>query len=97
MPLLVIGGYFSPQGNFIFYLFPFKYLSLFKWVFQLLIENEFSNVNSTCMNPPENCNPLTDYNFDESFAVDFIIISTVSLICGIIGFFVVYYKNKIRV
>ena len=94
---MVLGGYFSAQENFVVYLIPFKYISLFKWVFQLLIKNEFSHANSTCMNPPESCSTLSDYNFDESLYVDFIIITAVSLICGLLGFLFVYFKNKISV
>ena len=48
------------------------------------------------MNPPENCSPLKDYKFNENLAVDFIVITSVSVIFGILGYILVYFRNKIK-
>ncbi len=97
IPLLVLSGYFSPQDNFVPYLFPIKYISPFKWIFQLLVTNEFTTANISCMNPPENCNPLLFYNFNESIAVDFGVLTSVAIFFGILGYLMVYFCIKIKV
>ncbi len=90
-------GYFSPQDNFAPYLFPFKYLSLAKWIYQLLIENEFKGANISCMNPPENCNPLKSFNFAENISVDFAVLVSVAVLFGSLGYLIVYLCIKIKV
>ena len=97
IPLLVLAGYFSPQDNFVPYLIPFKYLSPFKWIYQMLITNEFADANISCMNPPDNCNPLESMNFAESMPVNFAVLSSVSVFYGAIGFLIVYFCIKIKV
>lgn len=94
--LLILGGFYSPQENFVPYLFPFKYISLFKWSYQLLLENEFNDNFYTCQNPPSSCNPLIQYNFTESIAVDFAVTSAIGVIFAVIGYILVYYKLRNR-
>ncbi len=77
---LLVAGYFSPQDNFAPYLIPLKYLSPCKWIYQMLLENEFTGANITCMNPPENCNPLQSLNFVESMQVSFAALASLALL-----------------
>lgn len=97
IPLLMLSGFFSSSKNFVPYLIPFKYLSLFKWAYQLFIQNEFSDSPPlTCQNPPNPCNPLGNFDFDESMATSFAVASAVSLFFGILGFILVYALVKIK-
>lgn len=97
IPLMTLSGYFSPEENFVFYLFPFKYISLFKWVFQLLLINEFTDVGYVCINPPFLCNPLESYKFKESVAVNFIVLASLGIIYCILGYVLVYFKLRNKV
>ncbi len=97
IPLLILSGYFSPQQNFVPYLFPFKYVSIFKWIFQLLVTNEFTDDMITCLTPPQNCDPLAQYAFEESMAVDFAVLASVGVGFGIIAYLILYFSIKIKV
>ncbi len=94
---MALSGYFSPQDNFVPYLIPFKYLSHFKWAYQLLIENEFSGANISCMNPPDSCNPLESLDLSESMAVNFAVMASLTVFYGILGFLIVYKCIRIKV
>ena len=52
IPLLLLSGWFASASNFAPYLIPFKYLSLFKYGYQILNDIEFGGDASTnnCFN-----------------------------------------------
>lgn len=93
----MLSGFFLSDDNFAPYLIPFKYFSLFKYCYQILIQNEFENNNPmTCSNPPDNCNPLPDLDFTESMATSFACSSAVGIFFGTVGFIILYYFVKIK-
>ena len=106
IPLLMLSGFFSSDNNFAPFLIPIKYLSLFKHLYQILIENEFGNNNPLiCMNVkdkctevfcPSPCNPMKDFNFKESMAVSFAVTSALGLFLSIIGYTILYFLVKIK-
>ena len=97
IPLLLLSGYYSAQENFAPYLFPFKYISPFKWTYQLISLNEFNDLNLNCSNSPTRCSPLADLNFEESIETCFGVLASLSIFYGLIGFIFVYSFVKIKV
>lgn len=96
IPLLLLSGYYSSDNNFVPYLFPFKYLSPFKWSYQVVAINEFKNNNLNCNNAPYRCSPLEDLNFDESLETCFAVLASLGIFYAIIGFIILYVFVKIK-
>lgn len=85
------------DDNFAPFLIPFKYLSPFKWIYQILVLNEFTDSPPyTCSNPPNNCNPLSDFEFSETIEQSFGLSAALSAFYGIIGFLLIYFFHKIK-
>jgi hypothetical protein len=95
--MLMLSGFFSNADNFAPYLIPIKYLSLFKWGYQIMIYNEVDgNLAYTCSNPPSECLSLGDLEFKESKLVSYIILSTLVVVYTFLGYIGVYYLVKIK-
>jgi ABC-type multidrug transport system permease subunit len=61
---MLFAGFFVNQDNIPRFLFPFHNISIFKYGFQALFQNEFQDLEIECMtstNPKEKCDPLGDY------------------------------------
>ena len=94
---MMLSGFFSNADNFVPYLIPFKYFSLFKWGYQLFVYNEFDeNSILYCNNPPNECFALGDVNFDESYNVSIGVSIAVGAFYGVFGFCMIYFFNKIK-
>lgn len=48
IPFMLVGGFFVNQNNFIPVLYPLEYLSLFKYSFQVLVMNEYTDLDLDC-------------------------------------------------
>lgn len=97
IPFLMVSGFFVPEDNYAPYLIPFKYVSLFKWTYQILILNEFTNGTPlTCSNPPKACDVLKDLDFNETMATAYAVASSVAVAFGIVSFLILVYYVKIK-
>lgn len=93
----MISGFFAVEDNYAPYLIPFKYLSLFKWAFQILILNEFTDATPlTCSNFPDKCDLLKDLGLDESINTAYAASSAVGIFFSIIAFLILYFFVKIK-
>lgn len=94
---MMLSGFFSNDSNFVPYLIPFKYLSLFKYAYEILVINEFKDSEPfICSAPPENCDQFANLNLKNSIATAFAAASGLGLFYLLIAFFVVYYFVKIK-
>ncbi len=95
IPLLLLSGFYAAAENFLPYMIPLKYISLFKYAFQVLVEMEFTNAQALdCSNNIDfPCNPLKDqYNFLEPFWVSMICV--VALIFGFRLLAFIFFKIR---
>lgn len=93
----MISGFFAKEDTYAPYLIPFKYLSLFKWAFQLLMFNEFTNGKPlTCSNFPDRCDILSDLSFPESVAVSYGCTVAVIFGFGIVAYLLFHNLVKIK-
>jgi hypothetical protein len=77
VPLLLLSGFYAAAENFLPHMIPVKYISLFKYAFQVLVHMEFTDPQAlNCFNNLEfPCDPLKNqYNFLEPFWVSMICI-----------------------
>ena len=47
LPFMLVGGFFVNQNNFVPILYPFEYISLFKYGFQVFTLNEYIDLDLT--------------------------------------------------
>jgi hypothetical protein len=100
VPLLLLSGFFADSDNFAPYLIPFKYLSAFKYGFQVLTHIEFSDLPPfNCQNlNPNICSPLQNrFTFLEPFYVSLIAIGCLIVLFKSLAFIIIYYCAKIKV
>ena len=96
IPFLLLCGFFANSANFAPYLIPFKYFSLFKWIYQLLVENEFAGgVPLTCENSPMYCDPLMTYHFDEPMWASFVGLGVLYFLFKGVALIILILKVKI--
>lgn len=94
---MMLSGFFSNDSNFLPYLIPFKYISLFKYSYEILVYNEFKdNEPFVCSAPPNNCDTFADLNLKQSIATSFAVASSVGVFYLLIAFFVVYFFVKVK-
>lgn len=65
VPLFVVAGFFVNQDSIPVWLTEFEYISTFKWLFQSLAINEFTDLELNCS---PNCDGLQTLGFSESLA-----------------------------
>ena len=100
IPLLILSGFFANADNFAPYLIPIKYLSFFKYGFQTVVHNEFSDLQPlNCQNlSGDTCSPMANrFTFLEPFYVTLILIAALSVFFNICSFLMLYFFAKIRV
>lgn len=61
--MMLVSGFFVSQDNMIPIMYPIKYISLFKWAFQVYLKNEYNGLTLDCS---PSCNPLQSLGFNET-------------------------------
>ena len=61
--LMLVSGFFVSQNNMIPVMYPIKYISPYKWSYQVYLQNEYSGLVLDCS---PSCNPLQSLGFDET-------------------------------
>jgi ABC-type multidrug transport system permease subunit len=67
IPFMLFAGFFVNQNNIPVWLIEFQYLSFFKYGYQALMLNEYTDLKLACMNPPadklyQKCDPIGDFD-----------------------------------
>ena len=97
IPLLLMSGFYAASENFVFYMIPLKYISLFKYAFQVLTYVEFNesqalNCTNDILNP---CEPLKDkYDFLEPYWVSVVCVVSLIFIFRILAFIFFKIRSK---
>lgn len=94
IPMLLVGGYFSNESNYVPYLIPFKMISPIKWTLELLNLNQVDSPYFNCMNAPTNC---VTYIYDESTATGYAVLSALGVFFIILSYLILYFCIKIKV
>lgn len=93
----MISGFFAVEDTYAPFLIPFKYLSLFKWAFQIFIYNEFLDPKPlTCSNFPDKCDLLKDLGFNETINTAYAVSAAVGIFFSILAFTILYFFVKIK-
>jgi hypothetical protein len=64
IPFMLFAGFFVNQDNIPKFLIPFEYLSIFKYGYQALMQNEYEDLDLPCMHEKEiskSCAPLQEF------------------------------------
>ena len=61
--MMLVSGFFVSQSNMIPVMYPFKYISPYKWSFQSYLQNEYNGLTLDCS---PSCNPLQSLGFNET-------------------------------
>lgn len=97
IPLMMLTGFFSPESNYVEYLIPLKYLSPFKYIYEVLILNEFKNSEPfLCSSPPNNCDTLADLKISNSYTTLFSCLSALGIFYLLLSFIIVYLYVKVK-
>lgn len=95
---MLFAGFFVNQDNIPEFLYPFKYISLFKYGMQAFIQNEYSDANlkkfDCYMSKPKTCDPLTEYNSPEGLWLSIGLIWAVGAGFYILSYFVLLLFSK---
>eukprot|EP01017_Pseudomicrothorax_dubius_P038215 TRINITY_DN5697_c0_g2_i1.p1 TRINITY_DN5697_c0_g2~~TRINITY_DN5697_c0_g2_i1.p1 ORF type:complete len:357 (-),score=45.35 TRINITY_DN5697_c0_g2_i1:26-1096(-) len=92
IPLMAFGGFFVNQNKIPVFFYPIQYISPFKYAYQVLTQNEFTdNTTLKCLisNPPT-CNPLADHNFREGMWLSLILLFVIGLAVRIFSVILMY-------
>lgn len=74
IPLMAFAGFFVNQDKIPYYFIEFEYISPWKYAFQALCWNEFTdNTELRCLTQAPRCDPLGDLNFHEGMWLSIII------------------------
>lgn len=94
---MLVCGYFASSENFLFYIKPLEYISLFKYAFQILVESEFESIQPlNCFNNPKlPCNPLNGVvKYNESSLESFIALLSLTLGLTFIALMIMIFKGR---
>lgn len=83
VPQMLFAGFFVNQENVPSFLWPLHHLSAFKYAYQVLVLNEFSDSEMACMkttDPTEFCDPLGDYNSPQTIASSFLVLGILTAV-----------------
>jgi ABC-2 type transporter len=86
IPFMLFAGFFVNQSNIPVWLIEFQYLSFFKYGYQALMLNEYTDLTLACMNPPPDqlyakCDPLGDFNSPQTLAESVIALAVMYVGC----------------
>ena len=87
VPQMLFAGFFVNQENVPAFLWPLHHLSVYKYAYQILVINEFSDGELACMQttlPTDFCDPLADYNSPQGIGGSFLVLGILTA-----GFFFV--------
>ena len=93
IPLMLLSGFFVDQDNILPVLTPFEYISLFKWSLQVYAYNEYLGLPLECS---PSCDPLGDFDFQESETVSIIVTAGLGLAFYIIGYILLQVVAKMK-
>jgi len=97
IPFMLFAGFFVNQNNIPYFFYEFAYISIFKYAFQSLAQNEFTDITLNCPNTtmvPVNgtmtqvvngtipCTPLATAGYDQG----------ILLSCGLLGVLAVSFR-----
>ena len=88
IPFMLFAGFFVNQDNIPKWLIEFQYLSFFKYGYQALMLNEYTDLQLECMKPNTSipkCNPLGDFNSPETLGESIIALAGMYLACYALG------------
>ena len=83
IPLMLLSGFFVNQDNMLPVLIPFKYISLFKYGYQVFTQNKYKDLDLDCY---PDCDPIKTYDFDETMGEGIIATAAVG-----VGFYILAY------
>jgi len=99
VPLMVMSGFFTNNQNFAPYLLPFYYISPFKYGYETMFINEYTDIQPLyCVNSGDPiCNQLAEQNFPTSFSQDLYILIGLNAFLKFLAFFILYKSARISV
>lgn len=100
IPLLLLSGFFAAADNFAPYLIPFKYLSSYKYSYQIMTHIEYTDMSPfNCFNlAPDLCNPVAlRFTFDEPFYASWIGMACLLFALRLGSYLCLYFFAKIKV
>ena len=91
VPLMLFAGFFINQDNIPSYLAPIHYVAIYKYAYQALMINEFTDLDIPCMNsndPNLRCDPLGDYQSPQTISESLICLAAIWFICFLIAYLI---------
>ena len=82
VPQMLFAGFFVNQENVPAFLWPLHHLSVYKYAYQILVVNEFTDGELACLKtsePSEFCDPIGDYNSPQTMATSFIALGVITV------------------
>ena len=100
IPLMLLSGFFTAADNFAPFLIPFKYISSYKYAYQMFTHMEYTDMSPlNCFNvAPDICNAIhTRFTFDEPFWVSLVGSVCLLFVLRLLAFICTYFLAKIKV
>lgn len=92
--LVLLSGYFVSQGNPIPITEPFKYISIFKWTFQVYLLNEYDGIT---LDWEPDWDPLSQYGFSETIdesAIASVVLTILTFLLAYVTLLIQAYRAK---
>jgi len=97
IPFMLFAGFFVNQNNIPWFLKEFQYLSIFKYGFQALVWNEYTDLKLACMDATEfgqKCNPLGEMDFPEDLNTSIWALVAMYVGCNFIALLIMLSLSK---
>ena len=97
IPFMLFAGFFVNQNNIPWFLKEFEYLSIFKYGFQALVLNEFTDLDLECMHTDKfglSCAPLKEMDFREDLPTSIAALAAMYVGCNFIALMIMMSLSK---
>mmetsp|Transcript_2454 Transcript_2454/g.3750 ORF Transcript_2454/g.3750 Transcript_2454/m.3750 type:complete len:507 (-) Transcript_2454:27-1547(-) len=98
VPMMLFAGFFVNQDNIPGWLVWLKEITIFKYCYQAMVLNEFTDLKLECMeataNPEDYCDPLGDYDSPQSLEYSLVAMAIIWFVAYFISFFIMKSQSK---
>lgn len=98
IPFMLFAGFFVNQKNIPVFLMGFQYLSIFKYGFQALVINEYTDLTLECEDPnksfAQQCHPLEEMDFPETMNQSILALVAMYVGCNFIALCIMISLSK---
>ena len=89
VPMMLFAGFFVKQATIPTWLIFLREISIFKYAYQALFLNEFTDLEIECLtdlDPKKSCNPVEEYDSPQGLWLSILMLGVIWIVCQTIAF-----------